>query len=161
MGEKPSPVRALEPHVAFYTYTGVLGFALTRRDQESAVLKRDGVQIELVVAPDHDPATSASLPGSRLPRSWANPVRSAGVCDAMRITWATSASVSRTMTRTTCSSAKMKLASTAPPGSTPTVPLFSNGSPVWWCPMRYSPGGVSRARLQSLTRHGRAGPFIR
>jgi catechol 2,3-dioxygenase-like lactoylglutathione lyase family enzyme len=58
MGEKPSPVRALEPHVAFYT--DVLGFALTRRDGQSAVLKRDGVQIELVVTPDHDPATSGS-----------------------------------------------------------------------------------------------------
>ena len=36
MGVKPSPVRALEPHVAFYT--GVLGFTLARRDQQSAVL---------------------------------------------------------------------------------------------------------------------------
>ena len=58
MGEKPSPVRALEPHIAFYT--DVLGFALTKRDQQSAVLKRDGVQIELVVQPGHDPRTSGS-----------------------------------------------------------------------------------------------------
>ena len=58
MGVKPSPVRALEPHVAFYT--GVLGFTLSRRDQQSAALTRDGVQIELVVAPDHEPATSGS-----------------------------------------------------------------------------------------------------
>ena len=58
MGVKPSPVRALEPHVGFYTC--VLGFALARRDQHSAALKRDGVQIELVVTPDHDPATSGS-----------------------------------------------------------------------------------------------------
>ena len=58
MGQKPSPVRALDPHIAFYT--GVLGFALARRDQQSAVLKRDGVHIELVVTPDHDPATSGS-----------------------------------------------------------------------------------------------------
>ena len=36
MGREPSPVRALEPHVAFYT--GVLGFTLARRDQQSAVL---------------------------------------------------------------------------------------------------------------------------
>jgi catechol 2,3-dioxygenase-like lactoylglutathione lyase family enzyme len=58
MGQKPSPVRALEPHIAFYT--GVLGFALARRDQQSAVLERDGVHIELVVTPDHEPATSGS-----------------------------------------------------------------------------------------------------
>lgn len=58
MGRKPSPVWALEPHVAFYT--GVLGFALARRDERSAALERDGVRIELVVRPDHDPATSGS-----------------------------------------------------------------------------------------------------
>jgi hypothetical protein len=58
MGQKPSPVRALEPHIAFYT--GVLGFTLSRRDQQSAALTRDGVQIELVVAPDHEPAMSGS-----------------------------------------------------------------------------------------------------
>ena len=58
MGTKPSPVRALEPHIDFYTK--VLGFALAKRDQQSAVLKRDGVQIELVVNTDHDPATSGS-----------------------------------------------------------------------------------------------------
>ena len=56
MGRGPSPVRALEPHVAFYT--GVLGFTLARRDQQSAALKRDGVQIELVVTPGHDLAAS-------------------------------------------------------------------------------------------------------
>src|SRR5262249_58560209 len=44
MGQKPSPVRALEPHIAFYT--DVLGFTLSRRDQQSAALERDGVQIE-------------------------------------------------------------------------------------------------------------------
>jgi catechol 2,3-dioxygenase-like lactoylglutathione lyase family enzyme len=58
MGQKPSAVRSLEPHVAFYT--GVLGFTLARRDQQSAVLKRDRIQIELVVTADHDPATSGS-----------------------------------------------------------------------------------------------------
>ena len=58
MGREPSRVWALEPHVAFYT--GVLGFTLARRDQQSAVLRRDGVQIELVVTPGHDPATSGS-----------------------------------------------------------------------------------------------------
>ena len=58
MGVKPSPVRALEPHVAFYT--GVLGFTLAGRDEQSAALKRDGVQIELVVTPGHDPAASGS-----------------------------------------------------------------------------------------------------
>ena len=58
MGREPSSVRALEPHVAFCT--GVLGFTLARRDQQSAVLRRDGVQIELVVTPGHDPATSGS-----------------------------------------------------------------------------------------------------
>jgi hypothetical protein len=58
MGMKPSPVWALEPHIVFYT--GVLGFVFERRDQHSAALKRDGVQIELVVTPGHDPATSGS-----------------------------------------------------------------------------------------------------
>jgi catechol 2,3-dioxygenase-like lactoylglutathione lyase family enzyme len=58
MGQKPSPVRELEPQIAFYT--GVLGFALAGRDQVSAALERDGIRIELVVTPDHDPATSGS-----------------------------------------------------------------------------------------------------
>jgi hypothetical protein len=58
MGVKPSPVRALEPHVAFYN--GVLGFTLAGRDEQSVALKRDAVRIELVVAPDHDPGTSGS-----------------------------------------------------------------------------------------------------
>jgi hypothetical protein len=58
MGREPSPVRALGPHVAFYT--GVLGFTLASRDGRSAVLRRDGVRIELAVAPGHDPATSGS-----------------------------------------------------------------------------------------------------
>ena len=58
MGVKPSPVRALEPHLDFYTK--VLGFNLERRDQYTAVLRRDGVQIELVVQPDHAPGTSGS-----------------------------------------------------------------------------------------------------
>ena len=58
MGVKPSPVRALEPHVAFST--GVLGFKLAGRDEQSAALRRDGVQIELVVTPGHDPAASGS-----------------------------------------------------------------------------------------------------
>ena len=58
MGQKPSPVRALDPHIAFYT--GVLGFTLARRDEQSAALVRDGVQIDLVVTPGHDPATSGS-----------------------------------------------------------------------------------------------------
>ncbi|HEY7309174.1 MAG TPA: VOC family protein [Gemmataceae bacterium] len=56
MGVKPSPVRALEPHVAFYT--GVLGFTLAGRDEQSAALKRDGVLLELVVTPGHAPAAS-------------------------------------------------------------------------------------------------------
>ena len=58
MGREPSPVRALEPHIDFYTR--VLGFTLTERDGRSAVLKRDGVRIGLVAQPDHDPATSGS-----------------------------------------------------------------------------------------------------
>ena len=41
MGVKPSPARALEPHVAFST--GVLGFTLAGRDEQSAALRRDGV----------------------------------------------------------------------------------------------------------------------
>jgi hypothetical protein len=35
VGVKPSPVRALEPHLAFYS--GVLGLTLVGRDQQSAV----------------------------------------------------------------------------------------------------------------------------
>ena len=58
MGVKPSPVRALEPHVAFFI--SVLGFTLAGRDEQPAALKRDGVQIELVVTPGHDPAASGS-----------------------------------------------------------------------------------------------------
>jgi len=58
MGAKPSPVRALEPHIDFYTR--VLGFTLAERDEQSAVLKRDGVRLGLVAQPDHDPATSGS-----------------------------------------------------------------------------------------------------
>lgn len=58
MGATPSPVRALEPHLDFYTK--ILGFNLIRRDEQSAVLARDGVQIELVARPDHDPTTSGS-----------------------------------------------------------------------------------------------------
>ena len=38
-GVKPSPMRALEPHVAFST--GVLGFTLAGRDEQSAALRRD------------------------------------------------------------------------------------------------------------------------
>jgi catechol 2,3-dioxygenase-like lactoylglutathione lyase family enzyme len=58
MGVTPSPVRTLEPHIDFYTR--VLGFTLGKRDQQSAVLKRDRVQIELVVKPDLAPETSGS-----------------------------------------------------------------------------------------------------
>ena len=58
MGVKPSPERALKPHVV--VYTGVLGFTLAGRDEQSAALKRDGVQIELVVTPGHDPAASGA-----------------------------------------------------------------------------------------------------
>jgi lactoylglutathione lyase len=58
MGVKPSPVRALEPHIDFYTK--VLGFTLAKRDQQSAVVKRDSVKIELVAKPDHAPGTSGS-----------------------------------------------------------------------------------------------------
>ena len=40
MGREPSPVRALEPHVAFYT--GVLGFTLARRDRSRREPRRTG-----------------------------------------------------------------------------------------------------------------------
>ena len=49
---------ALEPHVDFYTQ--VLGFTLAKRDEQSAVLERDGVRIELVLKADHDPKASGS-----------------------------------------------------------------------------------------------------
>jgi catechol 2,3-dioxygenase-like lactoylglutathione lyase family enzyme len=58
MGAKPSPVRSLELHIDFYTK--VLGFTLAKRDPQSVALKRDRVQIELVVQPDHAPGTSGS-----------------------------------------------------------------------------------------------------
>src|SRR6266404_9235120 len=58
MGVKPSPVRTLQPHIDFYT--NVLGFALAKQDQKSVVLKRDSLQIELVVKPDHAPDSSGS-----------------------------------------------------------------------------------------------------
>ncbi|HEV3260197.1 MAG TPA: VOC family protein [Gemmataceae bacterium] len=58
MGVTPSPVRTLEPHIDFYT--NVLGFALVKRDQKSAVLKRDSVRIALVATPDHVRGTSGS-----------------------------------------------------------------------------------------------------
>ena len=77
MGVKPSPVRALEPHVAFYT--GVLGFTLAGRDEQSAALKRDGVQMELVLTLGHYPRRVGVVlfrrqrrggPAAGVPRRW-------------------------------------------------------------------------------------------
>jgi lactoylglutathione lyase len=47
------PVREVDPAISFYT--DVLGFSLVTKDQKSAVLKRDDVQIGLVARQDHDP----------------------------------------------------------------------------------------------------------
>src|SRR5262249_39839607 len=78
MGQRPSPVRALEPHVAFYP--GVLGFRLVRRDKRSAVLKRDGVQTELVVTPELYACVRPEGEGARIDRVWLAACLSDALC---------------------------------------------------------------------------------
>lgn len=53
-----APVRALEPMIGYYTQT--LGFSLITKDEASAVLRRDEVQIRLILQKDHDPGKSGS-----------------------------------------------------------------------------------------------------
>jgi catechol 2,3-dioxygenase-like lactoylglutathione lyase family enzyme len=53
------PVKDLDPAITFYTQ--VLGFSLVTKDQRSAVLKRDDVQIGLVARDDHDPGQAGSF----------------------------------------------------------------------------------------------------
>jgi catechol 2,3-dioxygenase-like lactoylglutathione lyase family enzyme len=52
------PVKERDRAIKFYTE--VLGFSLVTKDASSAVLKRDDVQIGLVVKGDHDPARAGS-----------------------------------------------------------------------------------------------------
>jgi lactoylglutathione lyase len=53
------PVKDIDPAIGFYTQ--VLGFSLVKKDQQSAVLKRDDVQIGLVAKGDHDPRRAGSF----------------------------------------------------------------------------------------------------
>ncbi len=53
------PVKTIESAVDFYTT--VLGFLLISKDQTSAVLKRDEVQIRLIAKADHDPAQAGAF----------------------------------------------------------------------------------------------------
>src|SRR5882724_6452135 len=53
------PVKVIVPAVKFYTET--LGFMVVTQDAQSAVLKRDDVQIRLVAKADHDPARAGSF----------------------------------------------------------------------------------------------------
>jgi catechol 2,3-dioxygenase-like lactoylglutathione lyase family enzyme len=53
------PVKEIDPAAKFYTE--VLGFSLVRKDPNSAVLKREDVQVRLVVKPDHDPKRAGSF----------------------------------------------------------------------------------------------------
>ena len=53
------PVKDVGPAIDFYS--DVLGFSLVTRDQKSAVLKRDDVQIGLVAQGDHDPTQAGSF----------------------------------------------------------------------------------------------------
>lgn len=53
------PVKNIHPAIDFYVK--VLGFSLITKDQTSAVLKRDAVQIGLIAKADHDPARAVSF----------------------------------------------------------------------------------------------------
>jgi lactoylglutathione lyase len=53
------PVRELGPAVAYYE--SVLGFAVVRRDDSTAVLKRDDAQIGLTRQTDHQPGEAGSV----------------------------------------------------------------------------------------------------
>src|SRR6056297_3446308 len=48
-----------------------------------------------------------------------------------------------------------------PEDAQPTLPSLLNQEPSDLGPKRYRPGGMSNARLQSVTRHNRSLPFIR
>ena len=53
------PVKDIASAIRFYTQT--LGFLLVTKDEQSAVLKRDDVQIRLVAKADHDPKRAGSF----------------------------------------------------------------------------------------------------
>lgn len=53
------PVKEIGRAIGFYTQ--VLGFSLVKKDQKSAVLRRDDVQIGLVAKDDHDPKRAGSF----------------------------------------------------------------------------------------------------
>src|SRR5437588_288862 len=56
---KAVPVKDLGPAIKFYTQ--VLGIALVTKEQRSAVLNRDDIQIGLVAKDDHDPGRAGSF----------------------------------------------------------------------------------------------------
>src|SRR5438105_4167626 len=56
---KAVPVKELGPAIRFYTQ--VLGFSVVTKDQSSAVLKRDDVEMRLVAKEDHDPGRAGSF----------------------------------------------------------------------------------------------------
>lgn len=53
------PVQDIGPAIAFYET--ILGFSLVSRDDATATLTRDGVQIGLIREPDHEPKEAGSL----------------------------------------------------------------------------------------------------
>ena len=53
------PVKALAPAIAYSE--AVMGFAVVRRDSTTASLRRDSVEIGLVVKSDHQPSEAGSL----------------------------------------------------------------------------------------------------
>jgi lactoylglutathione lyase len=55
---KALPVKEIDAAVAFYKTT--LGFSVVRKDETSAMLKRDDAQIGLVRKADHDPKKAGS-----------------------------------------------------------------------------------------------------
>src|SRR5262245_12674958 len=53
------PIKALGPAITYYE--SVIAFTVIRRDSTTAALQRDGVQIGLVVKPEHQPHEAGSL----------------------------------------------------------------------------------------------------
>jgi len=53
------PVRGLAGAIGYHETA--LGFSVVRQDGATAVLERDGIQIGLVLKPDHEPGKAGSL----------------------------------------------------------------------------------------------------
>ena len=53
------PVRDLEAMIDFYTR--VMAFTVSQRDDASAIVERDDVQLGLIVRDDHDPGRAGSV----------------------------------------------------------------------------------------------------